>query len=118
MSSEGFWENQEASGKVVKQLKVLKSAIEPWEKAFKKYQELQELANLVKSEDKELVVDLGNNINTLSREAEELEFKALLAGELDRNSSILSINAGAGGTESCDWVMMLLRMYTRFAERH
>lgn len=118
MSTEGFWENQETSGKVVKQLKALKSAIEPWERASKKYEELQELTALVKSEDKELLADLSNNINALFRDAEELEFKALLGGELDRNSAILSINAGAGGTESCDWVMMLLRMYTRFAERH
>lgn len=118
MSTEGFWENQETSGKVVKQLKALKSAIEPWERAFKKYEELQELTALVKSEDKELLADLSNNINALFLDAEELEFKALLGGELDRNSAILSINAGAGGTESCDWVMMLLRMYTRFAERH
>ncbi|MBM3246768.1 MAG: peptide chain release factor 2, partial [Candidatus Omnitrophica bacterium] len=51
-------------------------------------------------------------------EVDKLEFQALLGGELDKNSAILSINAGAGGTESCDWAQMLLRMYSRYAENH
>ncbi len=118
MSAEGFWGPERISGKVVKQLKALKSAIEPWETAFKKCQELHELATLLKSEDGELISDLINNIEALASETEKLEFKALLGEELDSSSAILSINAGAGGTESCDWVAMLLRMYTRFAERH
>ena len=118
MSTEGFWGPERTSGRVVKQLKALRSAIEPWEAAFKKCQELQELAALLKSEDGELIPDLFKNTEALASETEKLEFKALLGGELDSSSAILSINAGAGGTESCDWVVMLFRMYTRFAERH
>ena len=118
MASECFWGSQENSGRVVKQLKAIKYTIEPWEAAFKKYQELQELNSLLKPEDKDLTSDLTKNIDSLSGEIEKLEFATLLSGELDSNSAILSINAGAGGTESCDWVSMLLRMYTRFAERH
>lgn len=118
MAVAGFWDSSEKSSKVVKELKSLKGAIETWEGTFKKYQELRELTDLLKSEDRELISDINTNIETLLKEVEKLEFKTLLGGELDRNSAILSINAGAGGTESCDWVQMLLRMYTRFAERH
>ncbi len=118
MSRAGFWENQEESTKVVKQLKSLKAVIEPWEAAFRKCQELKELADILKEQDKELIEDLGRNIGLLLEEADKLEFKTLLGQELDKNSAILSINAGAGGTESCDWVGMLFRMYSRWSENH
>jgi len=118
MSHSGFWDDSEESTKVVKQLKSLKSTIEPWDTAFKKYQELKELTDILKDEDKELIADLTQNINILFQEVDKLEFKTLLGGEFDKNSAILSINAGAGGTESCDWVEMLLRMYSRYAENH
>jgi peptide chain release factor 2 len=118
MSAADFWNDSANSAKVVKQLKSLKSTVEPWQSAFKKHQELQELAAILKTSDQELILDLERNTNVLLKEIDALEFKAILGGELDSNSAILSINAGAGGTESCDWVGMLLRMYTRFAERH
>ncbi len=118
MSHPKFWGSQEDSAKVVKQLKSLKLTVEPWESVFKKYQEIKELAEILKDEDKELVADVSRNINILLDEVDKLEFKTLLGGEFDRNSAILSINAGAGGTESCDWVQMLLRMYSRYAENH
>ncbi len=118
MSHPKFWGSQEDSSKVVKQLKSLKLTVEPWESVFKKYQEIKELAEILKDEDKELVVDVSRNINILLDEVDKLEFKTLLGGEFDRNSAILSINAGAGGTESCDWAQMLLRMYSRYAENH
>ncbi|MDD2688794.1 MAG: peptide chain release factor 2 [Candidatus Omnitrophica bacterium] len=118
LSQPGFWENAGDSARTVKQLKNLKSSVEPWEAAFKKYQELEELTAILKASDKELISDLTRNIDVLTSEIEKLEFKTVLGDELDRNSAILSINAGAGGTESCDWVGMILRMYTRFAENH
>jgi len=116
MSAAGFWNNTGESTKVVKELKNLKSRVEPWEQASKKYQELQEYGGILKEEDAELIADLAKNIEKLSAELDKLEFQTLLGGEFDQSSVILSINAGAGGTESCDWVGMLLRMYTRFAE--
>jgi peptide chain release factor 2 len=118
MSGSGFWDDAENSTKVVKQLKNLKSVVEPWEVAFKKFQEAQELAVILKPEDKEIISDLSRNVDALLEELDKLEFKTLLGGEFDKNSAILSINAGAGGTESCDWVSMLFRMYSRFAESH
>ena len=97
-------------------MKSLKNIIEPWETAFKKYQELKELSDILTEEDKGLTADLAKGIELLLTETEKIEFQALLDQEFDKHSAILSINAGAGGTESCDWVSMLLRMYTRWAE--
>lgn len=118
MSSEGFWGNSEYSTRIVKELKNFKAIVEPWESAYKKYQEFTELIPLLREDDQDLVSDLTCNADTLLAIIEKLEFQVLLGGLLDKNSTILSINAGAGGTESCDWAGMLLRMYSRFAERH
>ncbi len=116
MSSSGFWDDSENSTKIVKELKDLKSTVEPWESALKKYNELKDLADILDLGDQGLFSDLNRNVDALLVELGKLDFKTLLSGELDKNSAILSINAGAGGTESCDWVGMLLRMYTRFAQ--
>lgn len=116
MSDPGFWNNTDTSSGIVKQLKSKKSCVEPWQTAVDRYQELFDLAALLKESDKELAEDLSRGIEALSQELEKLEFSALLSGKFDINSAILSINAGAGGTESCDWVGMLLRMYSRFAQ--
>ena len=116
MSAAGFWENAEYSTRIVKELKILKGIVDPWEQAYKKYQELKELTPLAGEEDKELVLDLTRNTEFLLSIIGRLEFQALLGAPLDKNGAILSINAGAGGTESCDWAGMLFRMYSRFAE--
>jgi len=116
MSAEGFWDKAEESRRIVKELKNLKSVVEPWDDADKKYQDLKELIPLLKEEDQELLSDLTLNIQSLSAIVDKLELAVLLGGPLDKNSAILSINAGAGGTESCDWAGMLFRMYTRYAQ--
>lgn len=116
MSAAGFWDDTEKSTKIVRQLKSLKSSVEPREAAFNKYQELKELVDILREQDKELLADLTKNIDVLLKEVNKLEFQTFLAGEFDKNSAILSINAGAGGTEACDWAGMLLRMYKRWAE--
>ncbi len=118
MSSEGFWNNTEQSTRIVRELKDLKATVEPWELANKKYQELAELIPLLKDNDQDLLLDLTRNTAALTLIIDKLEFQVFLGGRLDKNSTILSINAGAGGTESCDWAGMLFRMYSRFAERH
>jgi peptide chain release factor 2 len=116
MSSPGFWQDTDNSTKVVRRLKGLRNIVEPWESAVKKYRELNDLAAILNAQDGELSRDLASNIGELSRDLEKLEFKTLLCEDSDSAGAILSINAGAGGTESCDWVGMLLRMYTRFAQ--
>ncbi len=117
MSAAGFWDDTQRSSETIKKLKSFKLIVEPWDNAYLKYQELKELAEISLDEDKELIADLIRNSELLLGEVEKLEFTALLNGEFDKNSAILNINAGAGGTESCDWVSMLLRMYNRWAQK-
>jgi peptide chain release factor 2 len=116
MSDAGFWNDSELSASVVKQLKCVKLAVEPWETSWKKYLELKELSDILTGDEQELMLEVEKNVALLQQDLEKLEFTTILNGEFDKNNAILSINAGAGGTESCDWVEMLFRMYTRFAE--
>lgn len=116
MSLPDFWNDEQNATAVVKKLKTLKSVVEPWEHSFRRHSELAELAGLAGPGDNELIADIEKNIAELQAELAQVEFKTLLSGPVDANDAILSINAGAGGTEACDWVGMLLRMYTRWAE--
>jgi len=116
MAEAGFWSDEIHANAIVKELKSLRATVEPWDNAFKKYKELRELNEIVAEEEKEFIAELQGNINSLLRDVEKLQFGALFSGEFDKNNAIVSINAGAGGTESCDWASMLLRMYARWAE--
>jgi len=117
MSLPNFWQDQKSSTKTLKELKVLKSSVENWNTYHKKFKELKELFDLAKDE-QEFMGSVNEEMVKLLKGVEEMEFQALLSGEFDANDAILSINAGAGGTESCDWVSMLYRMYLRWAEDH
>ena len=115
MSQAGFWDNQDTANKVLRDLKYLKSIVEPLDDNARKINDLCELAEL-SSEDDELLNQLAGELTKLEKDVNDLETKSLLSGEFDNNNAILSINAGAGGTESCDWSNMLLRMYMRWAD--
>jgi len=117
MSEPGFWQDKETSKKILKELKSLKSSVESWNNQKKKTVEAAEILELFK-DDKDLIGNIVVELDKLVKNVEELEFQTLLGGEFDQNNAILSINAGAGGTESCDWASMLLRMYQRWAESH
>ena len=117
MAEPNFWADSQASAKVVNQIKNLKAILLPWEELYNKYKELSEFVSILHEDEADLVQDLNKNLETLFHNVEELEFKSLLGGQLDSNSAILSINAGAGGTEACDWAGMLFRMYSRWAEK-
>jgi len=116
MSNSGFWNDTEKSSQTVRQLKSLKSTVEPWQEASKEYRELKELADITEAADQGMAVSLSQGADNLIKKVDKLEFATLLDGEFDHSSAILSVNAGAGGTESCDWVGMLFRMYNRWAE--
>jgi len=118
MSEAGFWGDNEKASKLISELKNLKSGVEPWEEAAKKIRELEEITGILKEEDGDLISNLKSDMEGLSKILAGLEFQALLSQPFDKSNAILSINAGAGGTESCDWVNMLLRMYNRWAQRH
>lgn len=116
MANPGFWDDSQSSSKILKELKSLKLKSENWEKLFSKWGELNELLSIVQEKDKDLIEELTKGIESLGQEIDKLEFKTLLGEEFDKENAILSINAGAGGTESCDWTSMLFRMYSRWAE--
>lgn len=115
MNQDGFWDNLAVSNKLMKEMKYLKSCVEPFESNQKKLKDLEELASL-SEDDKEMLAEIEGEVNQIEFEIDEIETRSLLSGNFDRNNVILSINAGAGGTESCDWTGMLLRMYTRWAD--
>ncbi len=117
MAKPGFWEDNQKSIRIVNQIKTLKVSIQPWDEVHNKYKELAELVHILDEKDTDLIADIDKNLNALSQDLAKLEFRILLGGEFDHCNAILSINAGAGGTEACDWAGMLFRMYSRWAEK-
>jgi len=115
MSLPGFWGDQQAANKLVQELKLLKSIVEPWQKHHDKIGELTELIE-ISDQDQAFLGQIKQEIDNFRKDLADLELKSVLGQEFDANNAILSINAGAGGTESCDWVSMLFRMYNRWSE--
>jgi peptide chain release factor 2 len=116
IAAEGFWSNQERSQSAVKELKSLKVATEPYLKIEEGVRGIRDVVEIAGAEDAESLEHFKNDLAKLSVKADDLEFKTLLNGEADINNAILNVNAGAGGTEACDWAAMILRMYTMWAE--
>jgi len=117
MSAPDFWKDNKKAQGIISELKSLKSGSAPWIKAKGKYDELKELLEIVDEDDVSSIKHVEDDLRSLFGEIDKLEFVTLLSAEEDKNNAILSINAGAGGTESCDWSAMLTRMYLRWAER-
>lgn len=124
MGAPGFWDNQEAAQNVVTELKALKAVVAPTQDLIQRIEDVQvhhELAAEVAHEDAdagaEELAEVAGLATKLQADLERLELRTLLAGPHDRGACYFSIHAGAGGTESCDWAMMLMRMYLRYFER-
>ena len=115
MSQPAFWNDNTAANKLMQELKTLKSSVDPLEKSIKKLNEIKEFAE-VSGDDAHFLEHVHSELALLEAGIQKLEVQTILSGEFDHNNAILSINAGAGGTESCDWASMLLRMYTRCAD--
>jgi len=118
MAQPGFWERGKTAQETVERLKTLRRIVEPFEKCEKEAHELSELLDLCGEGDLDSVREIQEHLSRLEHETNALEFQRLLSDPLDSHNAILSINAGAGGTESCDWAQMLLRMYLRWADQH
>jgi len=116
IAKQEFWKDEERSRVVLKELKVLKSCVEPFARLESEFTGLEEIVGIAGPEDVASLEHFKKDIAALKIKADEIEFRTLLGGEADSSNAILSINAGAGGTESCDWAAMLLRMYSRWAE--
>jgi peptide chain release factor 2 len=120
MIQENFWQNREQAQKMIDESTGLRKKIDPLLRAEKQLEDFQVMVELGESEppaaQAHLLQELERDFSRLNQELAALEMRVLLKGPHDANNCIVSINAGAGGTESCDWANMLLRMYQRWAE--
>ena len=114
-----FWNDQKKAQKLMRERQILVSQIDTYRNLSLELQEHIDLIELAELEEEEEILQESQlNLQKLLIFVEKKEIEALLDGEADANDSFLEINAGAGGTESCDWASMLSRMYVRWAERH
>ena len=114
-----FWNDQENSGKILRQTKQLKDKIERYEKLCAKLEDAVTLCELAIEENDESFKDeILKETADIEAEEEKQRIEVLLSGEYDHNNAILSFHPGAGGTEAQDWAQMLYRMYTRWGESH
>lgn len=118
MEAPGFWDNPERSNKQMKELKNLKDTCQTYRDLKTGYEDILTLIEMGYEEnDESLIPEIEEELNHFVSTFEAMRIGTLLSGEYDKNNAILKLNAGAGGTESCDWCGMLYRMYTRWAER-
>lgn len=118
MEEPDFWDSAEKSGAYVKELKILKDTVLAYDNLKQQYDDILTLIEMGYEEnDSSLIPEIEEELNRFIEELEELRLDTLLSGEYDKNNAILTLHAGAGGTESCDWASMLLRMYQRWAEK-
>jgi len=119
MQESGFWEDREKAQKITKRLAGLKESVMVYRELAGGFEDLEVLVELgEEEEDDEVAVEAREGLASVRRMVEELELAVLLSGQYDRENAIVALHAGAGGTEAQDWVEMLLRMYTRWADRH
>ena len=115
----GLWQNPEAAQQLLSDIARRKQEIEPWDELARRAEDTQVLAELAAEEkDAGVAREAEQTLEQLRGRLRDMETAVLLGGEYDRSNAIIAINAGAGGTESCDWVDMLARMYFRWAHNH
>ncbi len=118
MSDANFWNHGERAREVVQEVKVLKNWIEPWEKLRARVASTRELLELLAMEgDEEMQAEVAREVAAIREATDALQLRTLLQGKDDFRDAQIEISAGAGGTEAQDWAQMLMRMYTRWAER-
>ena len=118
MESPDFWDDTEKSQNYMRELKSLKDTIEKFDKLSMQYEDIETLIQMgYEEEDPDIIPEIEKNFEEFKEEFEELRVSTLLSEEYDKNNAILTLHAGAGGTESCDWASMLSRMYQRFADK-
>ena len=118
MEAPGYWDNPEKAQQGMITLKGLKDEVETYESLKTSYEDIETLLEMgYEEEDESIIPEVQAEMDNFVERFEALRIKTLLSGEYDRDNAILKLNAGAGGTESCDWASMLYRMYTRWAEK-
>ena len=117
MEEPDFWNDPERSTKVVKEAKNLKDTVEGFNKLEEAYEEIEFMIEMGNEEnDPSVIPEIEEMMKEFSDKLESMRISTLLSGEYDNCNAILRLNAGAGGTESCDWCSMLYRMYCRWAD--
>lgn len=118
MTDPNFWDDQQQAQAVINESNALKEQVESFLGLQERYDDLEVSYQLVKEEsDADLEKELEEGVRSLSNDLNEFELTLLLSDPYDKNNALLELHPGAGGTESQDWASMLLRMYTRWAER-
>ena len=113
-----FWNDSEKAGKVYSDIKAMRERIDTWASLKSDIEALSEIFALAREEDQaSMEADLKANYDDIKTRFDNAVVLELLSGEADRSDAFLSIHAGSGGTEACDWASMLLRMYLRWCER-
>ncbi len=118
MAAPGFWDDGQAAQKTISAANELKEWVEGWESLDRRLNDLSELAELAElEEDDAVAAEVERDTETLANDISALEFRHMMSDPADKKNAIVTIHPGAGGTESTDWAQMLMRMYTRWAER-
>lgn len=122
MSEPTFWDDKQKAGETVNEVSRLRNFIEPFRSLENEIEEFAAFGELVEDAadegTEELLVEAAEKWGKIQKKLDQLELISYLSGRHDRNNAFLSVHAGAGGTESCDWASMLLRMYSRWAEKN
>ena len=119
MGEPTFWDNPEEAQKINQELNDVKISVDKYKALVAKYDDVQVMWELgMEDKDESLEADVVADMEAINKSLEELQLEVLLSGKYDANNAILTLHAGAGGTEAQDWTSMLLRMYGRYAERH
>ena len=117
MEEPGFWDDPEQSTRMVRESKNLKDEVNTYRALEQQYEDIQVMIQMGYEEnDSSLIPEIEEMLEQFKETLENMRMKLLLSGEYDSNNAILRLNAGAGGTESCDWCSILYRMYCRWAE--
>ena len=118
MEAPDFWNDPEVSQNKMKEVKSLKDDVATYAALSAQYDDIETMIEMGYEEnDPELIPEIDQMTKEFVQTYEDIRMKTLLSGEYDRNNAIVSLHAGAGGTESCDWAAMLYRMYTRWADK-
>ena len=118
MEAPDFWDDSEKASQAMKEVKDLKEIVGRADGLQQKYEDIMTLIEMAyEEEDEELAAEIGEELAAFTSEFDDLRITTMLTGEYDDSNAILTLHAGAGGTESCDWASMLCRMYQRWAEK-
>ena len=119
MENPEFWQDPENAQKVSKEVNSLKESMKAYHKLEAAMDDIDVMMEMAQEEeDEDMIPEIGAMLDQFIEEYEDMKIQTLLSGDYDKDNAIVTLHAGAGGTESCDWCSMLYRMYTRWADRH